>query len=166
MMSTRQRAPERFSTPDLVVKETGRFVPEQQAYLNIVRTAQVLGADLAELLSRHGLSGKQYNVLRAIRRGGKPGLTASQISEQMTDRGADVTRLVDRLVRDGSVDRRHDEADRRVVRASLTARGAKRLRALDAPLIERHRGHLGHLSAKEIDTLIALLKKARRQADD
>lgn len=163
-MTGSRRAPEHFPTPDLVVEETGRYVPEQQAYLNILHTAQFFGADLTELFAAHGLSGKQYNVLRAIRRGGDQGLTATEIGQQMTDRRADVTRLVDRLVREGLVDRDHDKNDRRVVRAKLTDKASKLLRALDRPLVETHRRQLGHLSKKEIETLIALLKKARREA--
>ena len=162
-MSSRSPSDKRFATPDLVVEATGQYVPEQQAYLNIMRTAQFLGADLTELFARHDLSGKQYNVLRAIRRGGKQGLTASEIGEQMTDRRADVTRLVDRLVREGLVERRHDKADRRIVRAILTGKAAKLLRALDGPLVETHRRQLGHMSKTELGALISLLQKVRHE---
>ena len=164
-MSSERPEAGRFPTPDLVVQETGAYVPEQQAYLNIMRTAEVLGAQLTELFARHGLSGKQYNALRAIRRGGELGLTASEIGEQMTDRRADVTRLVDRLEREGRVERRHDATDRRVVRAVLTDDGAELLRTLDGPLVETHRRQLGHLSTEEVEMLIVLLRKARHETE-
>lgn len=153
-----------FRTPDLVVEETGDYVPEQQAYLNLIRTARALGEELAQLLAGHGLSGKQYNLLRAVRRAGAQGATPSQIGEQMTDRRADVTRLVDRLVRDGLVSRQHDERDRRVVRITLTARGAEVLQGLDAPIVELHRRQLGHMGPAELERLSGLLKKARGEA--
>ncbi len=151
----------KFETPELVVKETGAYVPEQQAYLNLIRTAEVLSLEVSELLSGHGLSGKQYNVMRAIRRGGAAGLTASQIGDQMTDPRADTTRLLDRLVRDGLIVRQHDIADRRVVRAFLSEAGSNLLDAIDEPLIETHRKQLANLAPGEIKKLIALLKKAR-----
>ncbi|WP_375551373.1 MarR family winged helix-turn-helix transcriptional regulator [Rhodophyticola porphyridii] len=159
-MTDRQKS-ESFRTPDLVVAETGQFVPEQQAYLNLIRTAEVLGQRVTDLMSEHGLSGKQYNVLRAIRRGGTAGLSISQISEQMTDPRADVTRLLDRLVREGLVDRQTDEADRRVVRTYLTDAGIKLLEAIDEPLLETHREQFAHLSKTDIEQLTALLMRAR-----
>lgn len=161
---TDQRQSESFRTPDLVVTETGKYVPEQQAYLNLIRTAEVLGQRVSDLMSGHGISGKQYNVLRAIRRGGKGGLSISQISEQMTDPRADVTRLLDRLVRDGLVDRQPDEADRRVVRTYLTEAGANLLQSLDEPLLATHKDQFGHLSKAEIEQLTDLLRKTRGEA--
>ena len=44
----------------------------------------------------------------------------------------------------------------------LTESGQALLARLDEPLLDLHRRQLGHLSAEELDTLIALLKKARR----
>lgn len=152
---------DRFRTPDLVIEETGVYVPEQQAYLQIMRTAELLGSELSELFGRHGLSGKQYNVLRALRRGGPAGLTASEIGAQMTDHRADVTRLVDRLVRDGLVKRLNDQHDRRIVRTVLTERGCDKLKQVDAPLIEVHRRQLGHMSERQLGQLIRLLKRVR-----
>ncbi|WP_227287679.1 MarR family transcriptional regulator [Boseongicola sp. H5] len=161
---TDQRQSESFQTPDLVVAETGKYVPEQQAYLNLMRTAEVLGQRVSDLMSGYGISGKQYNVLRAIRRGGDGGLSISQISEQMTDPRADVTRLLDRLVRDGLVDRQPDETDRRVVRTYLTEAGANLLESLDEPLLTTHKDQFSQLSKAEIEQLTDLLRKTRGEA--
>ncbi|MBN3562838.1 MarR family winged helix-turn-helix transcriptional regulator [Aliamphritea spongicola] len=150
-----------FQTPDLVIEETGQYVPAQHAYLNLIRTAQVMGQHVSDLLAEFGLSGKQYNVLRSIRRGGSEGLRVSQISEQMTDPRADVTRLMDRLVRDGLVDRKPDVADRRVVRSVLTDEGAKILQSIDEPLLKIHRSQFELLSESELKQLDFLLQKAR-----
>lgn len=157
----RAEAEARLETPELAARETGVRSPEQQAYLHLMRTAQTLGADLSALFATAGLSGKQYNVLRSLRRAGAGGAVVSEIARQMTDRGADVTRLVDRLVRDGLALRAHDAGDRRVVRVRLSERGAALLASLDAPLIEAHRRQLGHMTPEELAQLIALLRKAR-----
>ncbi|MGL4238235.1 MarR family winged helix-turn-helix transcriptional regulator [Tabrizicola sp.] len=150
-----------FKTPELVVAETGTFVPEQQAYLNLIRTAQVLSQMVTDLLDPHGLSGKQYNALRAIRRGGPGGLPVSRIGEQMTDPRADVTRLLDRLERDGLLARANDRQDRRVVRVALTERGEALLAELDEPMIALHKRQLGHMTADELRVLDGLLRKSR-----
>jgi len=155
------RAKPPFPTPRLVAAETGTPVPERQAWLQLIRTAQELGAPLTALFEAHALSGRQYNVLRALRRAGDAGLTAGEIAAQMTDPSADTTRLVDRLVRQGLVARHPDAADRRVVHVRLTEVGAGRLAAMDAPLIEVHRAQFGHMTAEELAQLIALLRRAR-----
>ncbi len=151
-----------FPTPRLVAEETGDYVLEQQAYLELVYTAQALSAKLGEVFAAARLSGKQYNVLRALRRAGEPGLTPSQILEQLVERGADVTRLVDRLIRQGLVSRRHAEDDRRVVLITLTARGHDLVASLDAPVLAAHKAQLGHMSAADLAGLIGLLRTARQ----
>jgi DNA-binding MarR family transcriptional regulator len=156
---------DRFPTPQRVIDEMGVVVPEQQAYLNLIRAAEVLSVGLSELMSAHGLTGKQYNVLRAIRRAGEGGLPVSRIGEQMTDPKADVTRFMDRLERDGFVERVHDKADRRVVRVLLTEKGRAALAALDEPLIALHRAQFAHMDSEEVHVLTALLRKLRK-ADD
>lgn len=148
-------------TPELVVQETGNYVLEQQAFLDIMRTSEYLFSEFSKLLADHGLTFKQYNALRAIRRGGSTGVKVSEIGEQMADRQADVTRLVDRLVREELVSRHTDAEDRRAVRARLTAKGSASLTSLDAPVVETHKRTLAHMSGNEIETLIALTKKAR-----
>lgn len=154
-----------FETPDLVARETGR-VPEQEAYLNLIRTAEVLSGPLTDLLARFGLSGKQYNVLRAIRRGGGDGETVSRIGEQMTDPRADMTRLLDRLERDGLTERRHDRQDRRVVRVVLTEQGRARLAGIDEPLVALHRAQFAHMSPQALRDLVSLLALARSGATE
>ncbi|WP_261841895.1 MarR family winged helix-turn-helix transcriptional regulator [Aliamphritea ceti] len=163
---TDQNNEKTFQTPDLVIEETGQYVPAQHAYLNLIRTAQVMGQNVSDLLAEFGLSGKQYNVLRSIRRGGTEGLRISQISEQMTDPRADVTRLMDRLVRDGLVDRKPDASDRRVVRSFLTDEGSKILESIDVPLLKIHRSQFDQLSEKELQQLSYLLQKARGESLD
>jgi DNA-binding MarR family transcriptional regulator len=154
-----------FTTPQRVIDETGANVPEQQAYLNLIRAAEVLGLGLVDLMGQHGLSGKQYNVLRAVRRAGESGIPISQIGEQMTDPKADVTRFMDRLERDGFVERVHDRVDRRVVRVHLTPKGTATLAAIDEPIIALHRAQFSHMTVDEITRLTELLRKLRKAAD-
>lgn len=136
-------------------------MPEQVAYLDLIRTAQHLSQAVRELFAKEGISGKQYNALRAIRRAGSEGATAGEIGRQMTDPKADVTRLLDRMIRDGLVERLRDAKDRRVVRARLTQAGEALLSRLDAPLRDLHKTQLGHMDATELADLSALLRKAR-----
>ena len=138
---------------------------EQEAMLNVVRTADVLSADMAATLKGSDLSPNQYNVLRILRGAGE-GLACGEIAERMITRDPDITRLLDRLEKRALIMRRRPQSDRRVVRAAITPSGLKLLAGLD-PLIEKaHRKQLGHMSQKDLKTLIQLLERARTTHHD
>ncbi|MCA9283684.1 MAG: MarR family transcriptional regulator [Phycisphaerales bacterium] len=135
---------------------------EQEAYLNLVRTASRLGVPFGRLFRELGLSEAGYNVLRILRGAGSPGRTCGEISAHVVAAVPDITRLIDRLEREGLAARRRTAEDRRQVVVTLTAKGKRTLAALDEPIRELHRRQLGHLKPSELRTLNALLVKARR----
>lgn len=91
--------------------------------------------------------------MRSIRRTGVEGAIINDVRQQITDLNAYVTRLIDRLERDGLVERRHDCADRRVVRVFLSEAGQKLPRRIDEPLLEIHRTQFGRLNREELERL-------------
>jgi len=137
--------------------------PEQAAFLNILRTADVLETEVAELLKPSGLSPTQYNVLRILRAAGKEGLPCGQIARRMLTHDPDVTRMLDRLEARGLIARRRDQADRRVVYARIAADGARLLQGLDKPVLQLHREQLGRLGKGQLRVLSNLLRKARER---
>lgn len=148
-----------FRMPEMITFETGKLLPEQEAYLYLMRAAQVLSGPVSDLFAAHNVSSKQYNALRAIRRAGTGGATVNQIRQQMTDPRADATRLIDRLERDGLVKREHDQVDRRVVRVILSEAGTEFLKKIDAPLLDVHRSQFNRLSPDDLDRLKEILKR-------
>ena len=138
--------------------------PEQEAFLNVLRTAARLEHGLADGLKPHGLTLTQYNVLRILRGAGPEGLCRNEVQDRMLTPVPDVTRLLDRLEDAGYVVRERDEADRRYVMAKITQEGLDLLEELDGPVRRFHRDQLGHMSPSELGTLSRLLKKARAHA--
>jgi DNA-binding MarR family transcriptional regulator len=138
--------------------------PEEEAYLNLLRTATLLVADFERQFKAAGVSEPQYNVLRILRGAGGDGLPCSEIGERMITRVPDVTRLVDRLESAGLVVRNRTSEDRRVVRVKVTQKALDLLAGLDRPLAELHRRQLGHMTRAELDELSRLLVKARQPA--
>lgn len=134
---------------------------EQEVYLNLMRTADLLSGEFAELFRSFGLSDPQYNVLRILRGAGKEGLPCLEIGARMITRLPDITRLVDRLETAGYVTRKRDEADRRVVMVTITTAGLALLKKLDDPTITLHVDILKNLNTKELSTLNKLLAKIR-----
>jgi len=133
---------------------------EEEAMLNIVRTADVLGAAAAELFKRLAISSTQYNVLRILRGSGEA-LSCGEIAERMITRDPDITRLLDRLEKRRLVSRCREEKDRRVVLVRITPAGQKLLAELDPQVETANRNQLAHLGGEKLKTLIALLEEAR-----
>ena len=137
---------------------------EQEAYLNIVRTAAVLTDDLERLLRPAGITTAQYNVLRILRGAGREGLICREIGERMVARDPDVTKMLDRLEARGLIARERDQKDRRVIITSITDEGLKLMKELDRPVTENTRAMLGHLETRRLENLNELLEAARENA--
>jgi len=136
---------------------------EQEAQLSIERTAAVLGHAFAETLKPYGITSTQYNVLRILRGAGKAGLCRNEVRDRLIAQVPDVTRLLDRLEEAGLIERERSAEDRRLVSTRVTADGLALLRSLDHRVAETHKRHLGHLTARQLKTLIDLLALAREQ---
>ena len=134
---------------------------EEEAYLNVQRTANVLLQDVVELLKAHNLTPTQYNVLRILRGAGESGLTAGDVGDRMITRDPDVTRLLDRLETRGLAERSRCTEDRRVVWTRITDAGLAAIAPLDAEIAEMHLAQLGHFGAERLTAFIALLELAR-----
>lgn len=137
---------------------------EEQVFLNLVRTADLLARREAGVLRAHGLSGPQYNVLRILRGAGPEGLRCSEVAARMVTQDPDVTRLLDRLERARLVSRSRDPRDRRVVSARITAQGLGLVEGLDEPLAGLLRRQLAHVSRADLRRLNALLEGVRAAA--
>jgi DNA-binding MarR family transcriptional regulator len=136
-------------------------VPEQEAYLNLVRTHALLSDEVAELFKQHHLSQPLYNVLKVVARVGSAGMPSQSIAQYMVARDPDITRLVDRLQKDGSLERERDERDRRIVRVRVTQLGLDAIEKLDPLIWKLHQQQLGHLNQEQIELLNQLLVSAR-----
>lgn len=133
---------------------------EEEAYLNLIRAADLLQRQETELLDEHGISHSQYNVLRILRGAGAEGLACGEIAGRMITHDPDITRLLDRLEKRGLAQRSRESKDRRVVISRITRAGLDLLHRLDAPIVELHKRTLGHFSQKELRAFIELLERA------
>ena len=134
---------------------------EQEAFLNIQRTADVLMSRMDKVLSEQNVSPTQYNVLRILRGAGESGLPCGAVAERMITRDPDITRLMDRLEKQGLITRSRDTHDRRVVLARITEKAGKIVEALDEPVERELKRQLGHLGNQRLRQLIDLLELVR-----
>lgn len=135
--------------------------PEEEAYLNLLRSAAFLTVEFERMFRQHGLSEASYNALRILRGHREWGLPCSQIGDMLVARVPDVTRLVDRLEEAGLVSRVRCDKDRRVIYVKISEAGLKVLASMDKPVVELHKRQLSHMSERELQELNRLLYKAR-----
>ena len=155
-----EMAPRSKNLPD-ELKMTKPFKTiEEEALLNILRTAAVLDHSGAEALKPFGLTPTQYNVLRILR-GTPEGLCRNEVGERLVTRVPDVTRLLDRMERCGLVQRQRNGDDRRYVSTRITDKGMKLVDKLDSVLPAVHVRLMGHLGEKKVRELIKLLSEVR-----
>lgn len=142
-----------------------RRCPEEAAYLELLRTTDMLSRALTQILKADDLSSNQYNVLRILRGAAQSpessGLPCGEIGNRMITRDPDITRLLDRLEKRSFITRWRESKDRRVVLARITPQGLALLSRLDAPIQEAHRRQLGHLGATRLKALTELLEESR-----
>ncbi len=136
--------------------------PEEAAFLDLLRTSDMLSRGLIQVLKTEDLSATQYNVLRILR-GAPKGLACGEVASRMITHDPDVTRLLDRLEKRGLISRCRETKDRRTVMARITPDGLKLLTRLDEPVQAAHRKQLGHLGRERLRTLTELLRVSRRQ---
>ncbi|HQF70792.1 MAG TPA: MarR family transcriptional regulator [Promineifilum sp.] len=126
-------------------------------YIKLTRAAEAVNVHVNERLHTSGLTVSQFGVLEALYfRGPMP---VGQLAEKILRSSANLTLVVDNLVRRGLVERARRADDRRCVDVSLSAEG----RALIAGLMPGHVAGvvdaLAALSAEEQLTLAALCRR-------
>lgn len=137
-------------------------LPEQEAYLNLLRTVDKLVGAFHQLFKTHGVSSAQYNALRILRGHGTR-VATRRIADEMVTREPDITRLIDRLEQAGLAKRERCRDDRRVVWVTITAKGMDLLDKLEQPVLTLHQQQMGHMGSKKLQTLSKLLTEARQR---
>lgn len=108
-----------------------RFESEQhKALLNIMFTASWIRSRHNAVLTPSGLSMQQYNILRILRGAHAP-VNMQTVKERMVDRAPNATRLVDKLIEKGLVQRERATADKRVIHLGITTKGLELLGQVD-----------------------------------
>jgi DNA-binding MarR family transcriptional regulator len=149
-----------IETPERKVRRT--VCLEEAAFLDLLRTTDMLSRRPAQVLKTEDLSSTQYNVLRILR-GAPEWLTCGEVASRMITRDPDITRLLDRLEKRGLISRCREAKDRRMVLTRITPEGLAVLARLDQPVQEAHRRQFGHLGRERLRALSELLSACRSQ---
>jgi len=136
---------------------------QQEAQLSVVRTASMLTDSFDRMLKPHGITAAQFNVLRILRGAEPDGLCRNELRQRLLTRMPDVTRLLDRMVDAGLVERAREGEDRRKVRTRITAKAMRLVDKLDDIVAAEHQRRFGHLGKERLRSLIEILTDVRQK---
>ena len=114
-----------------------------------------------ELARRAQLTGPQLTVVKILETLGD--ISLSELSDKIRAQNSTVTRIIDRMEREGLVARVRSTEDRRVVHIRLTEKGAKLAREIPIEPMEIFRNALESLSAQEMRDLMKILAKLAKR---
>ena len=96
---------------------------EQEALLNLFIASNYLHSKLEAVCNEFNITLSQFNVLRILKGAYPNGYPRHEIIRRMVEPAPDVTRLIDRLIKAGLVERFSSEDDRRLSLARITKKG-------------------------------------------
>jgi DNA-binding MarR family transcriptional regulator len=138
-----------------------RFRDERhKLQVNLIYTGNWAIEQFRLMLKPFGLSNQQYNLLRILR-GQHPGFASiGLLRERMLDKSSDASRIVERLLVKGLVERIPSADDRRVTQTRITPKGLELLQKIDIAF-ENFGTQTDNLTDEEVRTANHLLDKLR-----
>ena len=131
----------------------------QKAAVNIIYTFNWMSERQKKWFDQYDITSQQFNILRILRGAGGP-LSTLKIRQRMLDRMSDTSRIVDRLIIKGLVQKVTCQLDKRLVDVTITDKGQLLLEQMDEKQDELD-SILQNLSETELGTLNVLLDKLR-----
>lgn len=136
----------------------------QKALINLLYSHGWVMERIKNLLASEDITPQQYNILRILRGSFPTPISTLQIRERMLDKMSDTSRIVDRLLGKGLVQKTICPTDKRLVDVLITEKGQQLLRNIDARNEEMD-NISGGISEEEALQLSNLLDKMRGSQD-
>ena len=133
--------------------------PQQKAIINIRFTSNFLGNVQQNSMNQYDLTMPQFNILRILRGAGEE-INVNTVKDRMIEKSPNTTRLMDKLIDKGLIERIRCEKDRRVVFVKISENGLAILSEIDKNIDVNTLINAG-LTDEEANTLSDLLDKTR-----
>jgi DNA-binding MarR family transcriptional regulator len=129
---------------------------------NLVQTFSSCAAHMSAFVGKHDMTLPGLNILSILSMKGEKGLPLNQLSRLLLVSRANITGVVDSLVRKGFLKRVDHPQDRRIILAKITKQGESWLNHYLPGHYDRVRELLAGVTATEKRMLSKLLHKLRR----
>lgn len=104
--------------------------PKHKALVNIRYTSNYLAQRQNSFMKDYDLTMPQFNILRILR-GAKKAIAVNIVKERMVEKSPNTTRLMDKLIDKGLINRMRCADDRRVVFVEISEKGLEILADID-----------------------------------
>ncbi len=142
-----------------VIKTDKKIPLESRTIIHFFLVDNKINETISTALKDFDISMQQFNVLRILRgQKGKPA-NLSTLNERMITKMSNTTRLVDKLMLKGYVDRMVCPSNRRKVEIRITEEGRTALEKMDVSMKVAETEILKNLSTKELEQLNELFNK-------
>ena len=135
---------------------------DQKLTLNFIYTYNNFKEDQKIFFKPYDITPQQYNVLRILRGAYPKPYTTSQVRDRMLDKMSDASRIVERLVKKGLVNRTITKSDKRLVDVVISDKGMALLNRIDQPLDIEMQSTFTKFTKEERETFTNLLDKMRK----
>ncbi len=133
----------------------------RKTVIHLMVTAAQVTDIVVDVLKPFDLSLQQFNVLRILRGQKKKPANLSTIQDRMVAKMSNTTRLVDKLITKGYVERFICEANRRKVEIFITNQGLAILNEIDPLIDAAEEKVIENLTTEETSQINSLLEKLR-----
>lgn len=142
-----------------IIKTNQKLPLETRTIIHMALVQNKNNEAFANALKPFEISMQQFNVLRILRgQQGKPANLCT-LNERMVAKMSNTTRLVDKLLAKGFVDRSVCPSNRRKVEIMITASGLESLSKMDKAVAEAENNLVKNFSTEELEQLNHLLDK-------
>ena len=142
-----------------IIKTKKEIPLKSRTIIHFMLVNNKINEAISNVLKPFDVSLQQFNVLRILRgQKGKPA-NLSTLNERMVTKMSNTTRLVDKLLLKGYVDREICESNRRKIEITITPEGSAALKRMDQAMNMAEDKILDNLSAKELEQLNELFNK-------
>jgi DNA-binding MarR family transcriptional regulator len=140
--------------------QQSRFrTPTHEAILAVLLASSRLREQVEAVAAEAGITGQQYNVLRILRGARPDGLPRCDIGKRTIERAPDLTRIVDRLAKEGLVERARSESDARLSVTRITRKGLAVLDRTDPRVEALHRAVTTRIGERDARTLTRICER-------
>lgn len=142
-----------------IIKTEKEIPLESRTIIHFMLVNNKINEAISIVLKPHDVSLQQFNVLRILRgQNGQPA-NLSTLNERMVTKMSNTTRLVDKLILKGFVDRITCASNRRKVEINITSEGKKVLKKMDIAMNTAEKSILKNMSKTELEQLNTLFNK-------
>jgi MarR family transcriptional regulator, 2-MHQ and catechol-resistance regulon repressor len=133
---------------------------KHKAIVNVMFTEVWINNRLRAVFKNYKITPQQYNVLRILRGAYPEFMNPKAIKDVMIDKNPDLTRLCDRLLSMGLIDRCINTENKRMMDIQINQKGLEMLEKMEPPIKNIENNLIG-LTEEEAETLSQLLDKLR-----